>query len=477
MASTVAERTQTARQIVASMRVRQPAVTRPPGPSGLHAALQLLTGRQAPHEFFAGLAALHQPVVHLKLGGDHVNVLFSPEAIWQVFVTQGRHTRKSQVLQMTRPLLGDGLLTSDGPEHLGHRRAIQPLFHHERIAGYVTQMAAAAEATAAEWTPGLQVDLSQQMSALTLDVVGRTIFGVDLRGEATSFATALDTVLASFARGPGLLSNPLSAVPTPRRLREIAAIESLDAIVNELITERLRTISGGGIGNDLLTLLLTATDPDGSPAFTRDEVRDEAMTLVLAGHETTALALTWSWHLLTHNPHARHWLEAELETLGDRPITAADLPRLPRTYAVVAESMRLYPPAWILGRWVDKDLRVTGWDLPRGSIVLASQFALHRDARFWPGALEFRPQRWLGADGAFDERVPGVPRGAWFPFGFGSRRCIGEHFAWTEAVVALATLARNWYPEVQSPADPAAMSAITLRPAAPMPAVIRSRRA
>lgn len=475
MATTVAERTRTARRIVASMRVEQPGVARPPGPTGLHAALQLVTGRQAPHEFFAGLAALHQPIVHFTLGGDHVNVLFSPEAIRQVFVTEGRHTRKNQVLQMTRPLLGNGLLTSDGAAHMRHRRAIQPLFHNTRIEGYVAHMAAAAEMTGGQWSHGTHVDLSQQMSELTLDVIGRTIFGVDLRADAGAFATALSTVLDSFARGPGPLTNPLSRMPTPRRRRETAAIESLDAIVHELITERTHNIDEDQASGDLLTLLLTTTDRDGNPVFTPEEVRDETMTLVLAGHETTALALTWAWHLLSRNPQARGWLEAELDALPDRPIAADDLPRLPRTYAVVAESMRLYPPAWIMGRWLDKDLRVSGWDLPRGSVVLASQFAMHRDARFWPGALDFRPERWLDAEGRFDERVPGVPRGVWFPFGFGSRRCIGEHFAWTEAVVVLATLARQWRLDVEVPADPRAMSAITLRPAVPMPATVRGR--
>ncbi len=226
-----------------------------------------------------------------------------------------------------------------------------------------------------------------------------------------------------------------------------------------------------------MTLLLTTTDDDGQPAFTAEEVRDEAMTLVLAGHETTALTMTWVWNLLSHNPGRREWLEEEIDALPDRAVTSEDLPDLPRTYAVVAEAMRLHPPAWIIGRWLETDLRVAGWDLPRGSVVLASQFALHRDERFWPQACEFRPERWLTGDGRFDERAPGVPRGAWFPFGFGARRCIGEHFAWTEAVVLLATLARRWRVDVAAPADPPMMSAITLRPAVPMPATVTARHA
>ncbi|MBK6764400.1 MAG: cytochrome P450 [Micrococcales bacterium] len=475
MASTVTQRTDAARAAVASMRVRQPDVPRPPGPNALAAALTMVSGHRSPHEFFAALAARHQPLVYVPLGGENVYVLFSPEAIWDVFVTNGRHTRKSLGLQMTRPLLGEGLLTADGATHLRHRRAIQPLFHNRRIEGYVEDMVAAAQVTDGQWSDGHRIDLAETMSELTLDVIGRTIFGVELRGEAPEVAAALETVLSGFARGIGPWSSPLSRVPTARRRREIQAIEDLDAIVDDMITRRRFETAQGRAGTDLLTLLLDATDEDGKPAFTSEEVRDEAMTLVLAGHETTALALTWSWNLLSHNPEVRAWLEDELDALPDRPLVAGDLPTLPRTYAVVAESMRLHPPAWILGRWLDTDLRVAGWDLPRGSVVLASQFALHRDPRFWAGAGRFHPERWLDAQGRFDERAPRVPRGVWFPFGFATRRCIGEHFAWTEAVTLLATLARRWHLDVGSEPEPPMMSAITLRPAVPLPTTVRAR--
>lgn len=475
MASTVTERTERARSIVASMRIKQPAITRPPGPNGLKAIWTLMAGRRAPHEFFGALAARHQPVVHVAMGSEHVHILFSPEAIWEVFVTHGRHTRKSLGLQLTRPLLGDGLLTADGPTHMRHRRAIQPLFHSKRIEGYVGQMTAAADLTSASWTDAVRIDVAHAMSELTLDVIGRTIFGLNLRSEAEDMATALHTVLEGFANGIGPLASPLSRVPTARRQREIRAIEELDAIVDDMIVRRVREIDQGHIGSDLLTMMLTSTNDADEASFTAEEVRDEAMTLVLAGHETTALTLTWAWHLLSTNPRWREWLEQEVDALPEQPITAQDLVNLPRTYAVIAESMRLHPPAWIIGRWLDTDLRVAGWDLPRGSVVLASQYAMHRDPRFWAHADEFRPDRWLTTDGRFDERAPRVPRGVWFPFGFGTRRCIGEHFAWTEAVTLLATLARRWRLDVQVAPDPPMMSAITLRPDAPMPTVVRAR--
>ncbi|HRY10591.1 MAG: cytochrome P450 [Actinobacteria bacterium] len=472
--STVTQRTLNARTIVESMRVQQPAVARPPGPNGLRSMWSLASGQVPPHEFFSSLRERHQPIVHVPMAGEHLNVLFAPEAIWEVFVTNGRHTRKSLALQMTRPLLGDGLLTADGPTHMRHRRALQPLFHNKRIEGYVADMVGAADASGQRWHGGQLIDLSDAMAELTLDVIGRTVFGLDVRGEASDVATALDTVLAGFARGIGPWSSPLSRIPTARRRREVEAIRELDAIVEEMIASRRRDLAMGFDGKDVLTLMLAARDDDGRSAFTPEEVRDEAMTLVLAGHETTALALTWAWNLLSHNPSERAWLEQELDSLPERPLTAHDLPSLPRTYAVIAEAMRLHPPAWILGRWLDKDLRVSGWDLPRGSVVLASQYAMHRDPRYWPHADAFRPTRWI-TDGRFDERAPRVPRGVWFPFGFGTRRCIGEHFAWTEAVVVLATLARRWRLEVHAPADPPMMSAITLRPAIPMSTTLTTR--
>jgi cytochrome P450 len=476
MATTVTERIDEARAALAAMRVKQPRMPRPDGPRGARVMWDLTTGRRAPYEVFSGLGARHEPIVHVTLRGEHVHVLFAPEAIWQVFVTHGRQTRKSLALQLTRPLLGNGLLTAEGAEHLRHRRAIQPLFHGARIAEYVEDMVDAGGVTAAGWADGRRIDIADAMSELTLDVIGRTIFGLDLRDEAPEVAEALNTVLAGFGRGLGPLASPMSRIPTPRRNRELAAIDSLDRVVDEMIARRRALIGSVAEGHDLLTMLMTAVDDDGQPAFTPEEVRDEAMTLVLAGHETTALTLTWAWHLLSHNPEQAAWLHEELDTLPDRRLTFDDLPNLPRTYAVIAESMRLHPPAWIVGRWLDADLRVCGWDLPRGSVVLASQYALHRDRRFWPGAAQFRPRRWLTAAGRFDERAPGVPRGVWFPFGFGTRRCIGEHFAWTEAVVLLAMLARQWQVEVDVPATIPMQSAITLRPAVPMPAVVRARR-
>lgn len=206
------------------------------------------------------------------------------------------------------------------------------------------------------------------------------------------------------------------------------------------------------------------------------QLRDEAMTMVLAGHETTAMALSWTWYLLSANPQAAAGLHRELDSVLDgRDPEFADIPALPFTYAVIAEAMRLYPPAWILGRRTTAFQEVDGWPIPEGSLVLTSAYAMHRDPRFWDSALAFTPQRWINADGAFDESAPGQPKGAWFPFGFGNRKCIGDQFAWTEAVIVLATLAQRWELSLVPGSAVKPNPAVTLRPDGPIPMVLHAR--
>jgi cytochrome P450 len=206
------------------------------------------------------------------------------------------------------------------------------------------------------------------------------------------------------------------------------------------------------------------------------QVRDEVMTLVLAGHETTAMALSWTWALLADHPEAARALHEELDAvLAGRPPSYDDLQALQTTTAVLAEAMRLYPPAWTLGRRLTADVTVDGWTLPAGSLVLASQWVMHRDPRFWVDAEVYRPERWLRPDGRFDESAPGQPRGAWFPFGLGSRVCIGEPFAWAEGVLVLATLAARWAPDLVDGRVPDVEPAVTLRPRGGLPAVLRHR--
>jgi cytochrome P450 len=248
----------------------------------------------------------------------------------------------------------------------------------------------------------------------------------------------------------------LNRLPLPSTRVLMSAISELDTVVGRLIAEQR-----AGLGDDgtVLAMLLHARDEDGRPMPDR-LVRDEVLTLMLAGHETTANALDWTWLLLDRNRAAADRLHAELDAAPANPRLA----ELPYTHAVIAESMRLYPPAWVIGRRMTADVTLAGWSIPAGSLVLASQWVVHRDARWWPDAHAFTPERWLTADGRYDEAAPGQPRGAYFPFGMGRRVCIGESFAWTEAVLALAALARDWAPTLV-PGHPIALRpAVTLRP-------------
>jgi cytochrome P450 len=265
--------------------------------------------------------------------------------------------------------------------------------------------------------------------------------------------------------GPLLNRLPL---PSTRRLAEAGA--ELDRVVHRLIAEHRAT----GDRGDVLSMLLAARDDDGT-AMPDRQVRDEVLTLMLAGHETTANALAWAWLLLDRHPEAARRLHAEVDPLPAAP-TYDDLDRLRWTRAVVAETLRLYPPAWVVGRRMLADVTLDGWTVPARSICVASQWVTHRDPRWWTEPLAYHPERWLDAAGRYDENAPGQPRGAYFPFGLGRRVCIGESFAWTEAVLVLATLARDWAPTLVPGHPVDVRPAITLRPTHGLRMTLHRRR-
>lgn len=432
-------------------------VARPPGPSGIALINRFLRGRDV-LGFFDDLPLDHPRLAHLRLVGEHVYVLTHPESIVEVMHTHGRDTMKGRGLQGAKAILGNGLLTSEGEVHLRQRRLVQPAFHRDRLRGYADDMVSAANARSERWRDGERLDISADMATLTFEIVGRTLFGADLRGDAADVGAALDEVLGGLGQrlilGPSILR-----IPSKRRSAALRASARLDAIVQRMIEQH----RDHGDDSDMLGMLIAAQE-DGS-GMSDEQVRDEAMTLVLAGHETTAMALSWTWLLLAQHPEQRAWLEEELdEVLTAGPPTIDDYPRLHRTRAVVAESMRLYPPAWIMGRRLLVDVDIDEWTVPRGAITLASPWITHRDHRWWPRARAFEPNRWLNSAGEFDETAPGQPRGAWFPFGWGNRRCIGEAFAWMEATLVLATLARHWRADLVPGHAITPTPAVTLRP-------------
>lgn len=409
--------------------------------------------RRDPIGFMEGVAA-GGDLSHVRLGPVDVYLASHPDLVREVLVERHRSFHKGRGLQEAKRVLGDGLLTSEGALHRRQRRLIQPIFHHERIASYGDAMVRHSDRAADAWLPGREVDVHREMARLTLAIVADSLFDTDVRAaEAAEVGEALAVAVGAFTRLFTPFPNVLERLPLPSTLRFRRARDLLDRTIMRMIDERR---SAGATGNDLLSLLLSARDDDGRGMGDR-QVRDEAMTLFLAGHETTAVALTWTWYLLGGYPQAEATLHKEIDrVLGDRLPTVADLPNLPYTERVLRESMRLYPPAWVIGRTAIEDVEIGGTPIPAGATALVSPWLMHRDPRFWPDPLAFRPERW--------EQEQDRPRYAYFPFGAGPRVCIGEPFAWMEGALVLATIARRWRFR-RVPGHPVALRPlITLRP-------------
>ena len=439
-----------------------------PGPALRYPFANWLSLRRNPLEFLEGLARDYGDVSRFRLGPVFVYLVNDPELIRTVLVTRADAYHKGRALERAKRLLGEGLLTSEESVHLRQRRLMQPAFHRERISGYGETMVRYAERATERWKAGETIDVHREMVGLTLAIVGKTLFDADVEGEADEIGGALTEVMELFQR---LLMVPfgelLEKLPLPSTRRFERARGRLDATIGRLIAERRRNPRDR---TDLLTLLILAQDTEGDGGGMSDaQLRDEAMTIFLAGHETTANALTWTWHLLSQNPEVEARLHEELDrVLGERAPGVSDLPRLRYTEMVLSEAMRLYPPAWIVGRRAVVDHELGGYRIPAGSILLLSQWITHRDPRFFPDPLRFDPMRFT------PEANAARPKFAYFPFGGGPRVCIGEGFAWMEGVLLLATIARRWrFSRADSAVTPAAL--ITLRPKGGLPMRIDRR--
>jgi cytochrome P450 len=435
------------------------ALPDPPGPSPRGSYLRVLRFGRDPVAAISRLQARWGDVAMTHLGRRRMYVLSHPDLVRDVLVTHNRNFTKSFALQKARVLLGEGLLTSEGDFHLRQRRLSQPAFHRDRITAMAGTMVRYAEDAADRWRPGMEVDATREMNRLTLAIAGMTLLGVDVESEADEIGRALTDALGLFDRLHNPLAPLLDRLPVPGTLRMRRARERLDATIYRAIAERRAAVEAR---DDLLGMLLAARDEEGDGGGMTDlQLRDELLTLFLAGHETTANALAWTWHLLALHPQAEARLHDELRTvLAGRAPAAADYGALPYTRAVLAESMRLRPPAWAVGRQPLRDFAAGGYRVRAGSIVLTSPWILHHDPRWWGADVEaFRPERWMQPD--FEASLP---RFAYFPFGGGPRKCIGEGFAWMEGVLALATLARRWRLRHAVPAtDVVARPGITLR--------------
>ena len=399
--------------------------------------------------------------VGLRLRGQYVLLLLDPSLVGQLLVEHAPDSMKGPGTQLTRVLLGDGLLTTEGEQHQRARRLVAPAFSPRRLAPYADTFARRGEAHLATWRDGQVVDIHAQMAALTLDLIGRTLLGIDVTDEAAGIRSSLESALASFGD---------SALAFGRRRPRPESTGAVDAhavhhVVDAILDERAEHLSDDR--GDVVSALLAATaEPDG---LTRSEVHDHVVTLLMAGHETTANALSWAMYLLGENPDAEQRLHAEVDRLAGRLPTMTGLSDLPYTRAVIAESMRLYPPAWIVGRTITRDLDFAGWHAPAGAVVAASPLLLHRDPRWFPDPDRFDPSRWL------DARREAVARNAYLPFGTGPRSCIGEQFAWAEATTVLAVLAARWSARMQPGHVPQMQYRVTLRPGNGLPMRVHHR--
>jgi cytochrome P450 len=407
-----------------------------------------------PLEYFTRVARDYGDVAGLRVLNFKTIFINHPDLIEEVLVTNARKYSKGRVLRANRHVFGEGLLTSEGEFWLRQRRLAQPAFHRARIASYAATMVEYAQRMLEGWRDGEVRDAHQEMMRLTLQIVGKTLFDADVERDAQEVGKSLELLLeigANFRRAI-FVPHWLPTAANFRMKREIAQIEK---ILYRIIAERR---SSGRDTGDLLSMLLHAQDEDGS-RMTDRQLRDETITLFLAGHETTASTLSWTWWLLAQNPTVEAKLHAELDgVLGDCLPTLDDLPKLIYTGHVITESLRLYPAAWGLARLAVEDHEIAGYPVTKGMGVAMAQWVVHRDRRWYDAPEEFRPERWE------DDLMKRLPRFAYFPFGGGPRQCIGNTFAVMEATLILATIACKFRLRLVANHSVAPLASITLRP-------------
>jgi cytochrome P450 len=429
----------------------------PPGPKGKLLGGNFSAFRRDALGYLQRAADDYGDIVYFRFGPQDVFFLNHPDYIKDVLVTHHQSFMKGRALQRAKRLLGEGLLTSEHEFHRRQRRLAQPAFHRARIALYGTIMTDYATRTSQRWRDGETLDVSNEMMRLTLAIVGKTLFDTDVEAEADEIGAALTEVMELFDFLLMPFSELLEKLPLPHVRRFRKARERLDATIYRIIEERRRSNEDRG---DLLSMLLSARDEEGDGGQMSDlQVRDEVMTIFLAGHETTANALSWTWFLLSQHPETEARLHEELDVvLQGRTPTFEDVPRLRYTEMVLAEAMRLYPPAWAIGRLALRDHEVGGYTIPAKALVLLSPYVMHRDARYFPEPERFDPERWT------EQARESRPQFAYFPFGGGPRRCIGEGFAWMEGILLISALARDWRMRVVSNQRVETKPVITLRP-------------
>jgi len=465
----------------------------PPGPHSILPNKLLRKFMKDPTKTLMEIAHTYGDICHFKFGRQHIYLLNNSDYIEGILIRDHKNFIKSRGLQVSKRLLGEGLVTSEGEYHDRQRKLIQPTFHPNRIKAYGDIMTSHAVRMQERWNDGSTLDIHKEMMHVTSEIISKAVLGSDIKAEEDEVGVALQTCMEYFNRLQmpfGELIEKIPIVPINKGYQ--SAKKKLDSIVYAMIKEH-RDNEGKGvyhkedrkispkngymnkptdvISQDLLYTLLQAQDTEaGIGRMTDLQLKDEVMTIFLAGHETTSNALTWTFYLLSQHPTTDDRLYAELSSvLGDRIPTVEDMPKLEYTEKVFRESMRLYPPAWTLGRKAINDYKVDKYVIPAGSVILMSQYVMHHDSRYFSDPDVFYPDRWT------KEMKSNLPRFSYFPFGGGIRGCVGEPFAWMEGILVLATICRQWKMHHDRDHKVGLKPLITLRPKYGMRMKIESR--
>ena len=424
---------------------------------------------------FEHLRRTYGPIAHYRFVGTSIIFINDPDYIREVLINQASSFVKERTVRRMKVLLGEGLITSDDPLHARNRKLAAPAFHRQRIAAYGDSIAAIAEHTSFRWQDGQVTDIGAEMMDMALEIVARTLFDTEVTPEVRSINAEVNTIMelynfiVAMPRLESYLHWPLPGLVKFRRSRD-----RLNRVVDHMVRTRRAEIAAHGIEgrSDVLSMLLASRYEGESSGMDDQQIRDEVLTIFLAGYETVANALTWTWYCVSQNPDIERQLHAELDrVLAGRAATLADYPELRYTEQVFAESLRLYPPAWAMGRMSTRDVTLGPYRIPAGAHVFFSQYILQRSPEYFPDPLRFDPTRHT------PEARAARPRFTYFPFGGGGRQCIGESFAWMEGVLSIATIASRWRLVYTSDVPPVPQAKITLRPRDPvlMRTISRSR--
>ncbi|TDF98146.1 cytochrome P450 [Paenibacillus piri] len=415
--------------------------TKTPGPKGLPISGNLLAFRKNPLAFLIETQQQYGDIAYLRFGPSrHLYLISDPELIKEVLQTKQKSFKKAKGLQTAKAVVGEGILTSEGGMHLRQRRLMQPSFRKDRVSRYADSMVELTEQLLADWNNGEERSITDDMMELTLNIITHTMFGTSLKGGLLEIGHAVEVGMKYVSNKATSIFDIPESIPTKSNVEFKQAAQTLDEVIYGIIEERRNRQPADHTGDDLLSMLLAAKDEEDGSGMTDRQVRDEVMTIFLAGHETTANTLSWTWYLLSLHPEVERKLWQELDReLADRKPTVEDIGKLEYLNQIIWESMRLYPAVWVINREVTEEVEIGGHVFKPGETIMMSQYVMHRNPKYYDHPEQFIPERF--ADGELLKRIPQF---AYFPFGGGPRVCIGNNFALMEAALVLATIASTY---------------------------------